>query len=591
VVHLFAPLDGPLAERAQAQLDSVWTALGDFGLNRPITATGLPISPLANWRSDASSRALAAREAIGADWQAILRLEHDVLNLSLVMASTHDVETRSPGPRLQTSSAATPGWAEFDRWLDSLLSGGVDALLGLAVIHQAKTDTATLAERDRVAQDVGRALSHLRQDVGWWEQGVSVTDELTLWELTARPDTRLERHFVVLAPSDRDPVLSAFTWSRGDPELPPLGRHLMHAAKARHQLRVWFDGEGEVEALRDRLDVDLTHRALAPAEDHADATRRTRNDLARAALTVTLLRDMRMTVRIIADNMGRALAENLTAQIPAGPAANDPIADDHAAARWLTEMLDDAIASLESARQALLDLAVLSPATLGPEPTDEPSRSHSPDPQVYVDPPPVAAPSGVGTSRETGSAAPAVPVRMVFTVDVSGYSTRSPSARDAAQSRVLHIIGSALHDVGFDLAALVHQDTGDGLHVFLPDVEVHRIFVLLIRAVGVWLASDNATHHDRLRLRMALGFGPVKPAALGYSDPTIIELTRLVGCAQVRSVLALYPGADLAVIVSDRLYDIVIGTGHPDLDRMTFEEVTVTVKEYRRRAWILISTD
>ena len=145
-----------------------------------------------------------------------------------------------------------------------------------------------------------------------------------------------------------------------------------------------------------------------------------------------------------------------------------------------------------------------------------------------------------------------------------------------------------LRDIRLDLNDIEHQGTGDGLHVFLPpDVEVHRVLTHLIRATGQWLAADNAVHHDRLRIRMAAAFGPVKSASLGYSDATVVELSRLVGCAPVRSLLTRYPATDCAVIISDHLYRIAVPMGHPGLTALTFESVAVDVKEYDRPAWLV----
>jgi class 3 adenylate cyclase len=125
------------------------------------------------------------------------------------------------------------------------------------------------------------------------------------------------------------------------------------------------------------------------------------------------------------------------------------------------------------------------------------------------------------------------------------------------------------------------------MNVFLPpDVELHRLLPHLMRATAAWLARSNAAARDRLRLRMAVAFGPVGIAALGYSGNTIVECSRLVDSQVLRAALAEHPEADIAVLVSDRLWSYVRDEDHPALAGITVREVQVQARNYERPAYL-----
>jgi hypothetical protein len=91
-----------------------------------------------------------------------------------------------------------------------------------------------------------------------------------------------------------------------------------------------------------------------------------------------------------------------------------------------------------------------------------------------------------------------------------------------------------------------------------------------------------------MRLRLSTVVGPVGMAALGSSGSTIVEVSRLLNSAVLRDALAAHPEADFAVLVSDQLYEYVVGEGYPGLDAQRFERRLVEAKEYRRHAWLWV---
>jgi hypothetical protein len=178
---------------------------------------------------------------------------------------------------------------------------------------------------------------------------------------------------------------------------------------------------------------------------------------------------------------------------------------------------------------------------------------------------------------------------MGLCVDIVGYSARSTPLRNDAQHRISALVQEVLGDLLLRLAQTDWQSTGDGMSVVLPaTVELHHALPVLLRSWQERLARDNQRFRDRLRLRMAVGVGPVSPAPLGSADSTIIELSRLVDSDVLRQAVLDHPYSDLVVLVSGRLYSDVVGEGYPGLDAGQFQRRFVQVKQYAADAWLWI---
>jgi hypothetical protein len=178
-------------------------------------------------------------------------------------------------------------------------------------------------------------------------------------------------------------------------------------------------------------------------------------------------------------------------------------------------------------------------------------------------------------------------LRMGFSVDISGYSSRSAPDQEDAQRRVTDLVDHVARSLHVSIDAASRQSTGDGMNVFLPsDVEVHRALPDLLRTCEQWLAGDNQRYRDRLRLRMAVVVGPVGPAANGFSGDTIVECSRLVESPPLRAALKERPDKDLVVLVSDHLYAFTVRQRRPGLPPEQFRKVRVSVKDYETEAWL-----
>ena len=89
IVHLFAPLDGPRAAQAHAQVRRIWAACrNQLGMSGRDIA-GLPGAALPDLdaiRMAAKDSVLAFQEGQAGIRQAVLRRSHDVLNMSVALA-------------------------------------------------------------------------------------------------------------------------------------------------------------------------------------------------------------------------------------------------------------------------------------------------------------------------------------------------------------------------------------------------------------------------------------------------------------------------------------------------------------------------
>jgi hypothetical protein len=82
---------------------------------------------------------------------------------------------------------------------------------------------------------------------------------------------------------------------------------------------------------------------------------------------------------------------------------------------------------------------------------------------------------------------------------------------------------------------------------------------------------------------MAIAFGPVGVAALGFSGDMVIECARLVDSEPLREALTNSPVADLAVLISDPLRRQLT---HPAMRDFSLTRVDVAVKSFSGAAWL-----
>jgi len=345
VVHLFVAANGPRPDADREYLRTVWArCAAGFGMTESIT--GLAPDP----DLDAGTGLLAGRkrpEPGGPYVQEMLvRREHDTFCLTVM---------REP-----------PGetWSRLDQeWSDTL--DGLTAtpgVIGSAQLYLARLVDPGAPDPAALGAAVRARLPDQPEAGQWWRSGITVRD-FAVWEASAPADGRDLRRIVVVAATDQDPELSAWTWVVGARELPRFGRYLLHGAKLRYQRRVWAAEEAWLRQARKDADAAVSRLlkvvlpgpgAGEPSEDElAEASRQIvalQADEVGLVRTMTSLREMRRTVEIA--------TANLTA-LSGSSSLNGLFADDRELGGWFGQQLADDETYLEAARERAGQVATL----------------------------------------------------------------------------------------------------------------------------------------------------------------------------------------------------------------------------------------
>ncbi|MEH1013654.1 CATRA conflict system CASPASE/TPR repeat-associated protein [Micromonospora sp. CPCC 206060] len=367
VVHLFAPLNGPRAVEAYADLQRIWARCHELvGMCHPIGGIPVPdkLPDLSDIRRDTSGLddvALAGQQATEPVFQAVLRRHHDVVNLSVVLAPT--------------TGTGTDDWIRLDRLWSTIAPPWSGGLLGVARVYQGlMSHQATV---DHSSADTLHPLLPVTGTARYWSDGVVTPVGLGVWEVGATDDARPERRLLVLAPDGYDDVLSAWTWSRGDAAMPPLARYLLHAATVRHHLRVRLaagDPVAEVD-----LATELVARSPAGWLPDDVLPRLVRSEVAATTLE-RQLGTMSRSVETTRANMRAALGGEADVLVTGA----GPFADDDRLVDWFLTLLADDLSGLAASTGHLRTVAGIV-GRIPPENPYREQRSTVPNPRnVFV---------------------------------------------------------------------------------------------------------------------------------------------------------------------------------------------------------------
>ncbi|OON72446.1 hypothetical protein [Streptomyces tsukubensis] len=180
--------------------------------------------------------------------------------------------------------------------------------------------------------------------------------------------------------------------------------------------------------------------------------------------------------------------------------------------------------------------------------------------------------------------------RLCLAADVEQYSRLDTRTQSAVQSELVRMLDEAAALAGLDRTTWTRQPQGDLEFAVLPDAtQEDDVLGPFVHHLAVRLGDRNARPAaQRVRLRMAVDSGVVVDAALGHAGPAPVAVARYVNAPQLRAVLATLTAADLAVMVSDRLYQDVVCYGRWDLDPAQYVRAHVRVKEFSGYGWIRV---
>ncbi|MFG3282245.1 hypothetical protein [Streptomyces sp. NPDC048111] len=193
------------------------------------------------------------------------------------------------------------------------------------------------------------------------------------------------------------------------------------------------------------------------------------------------------------------------------------------------------------------------------------------------------------------SASPSLPDvipsrRLCLAADVEKYSRLDTRTQSVTQAHLVRLLDEAARLTGLDRAAWARQPQGDMEFAVLPaDTPEATVLGPFVHHLSACLSTLNARPETpRIRLRLAIDVGVATDATLGHAGPAPVAVARYVNAPQLKAVLAAYTSADLAVIVSDRLYQDVVRLGNPGLDPAQYVRAHVQVKEFGGYGWIRV---
>ncbi|MFF8805630.1 hypothetical protein [Streptomyces omiyaensis] len=180
--------------------------------------------------------------------------------------------------------------------------------------------------------------------------------------------------------------------------------------------------------------------------------------------------------------------------------------------------------------------------------------------------------------------------RLCLAADMEQYSLLDTRTQSAVQSDLVRVLDEAATLTGLDRGTWARQPQGDMEFSVLPEATPEAaVLGPFVHHLAVRLGALNArAAASRVRLRLAVDTGVAPDAALGHAGPAPVAVARYVNAPQVKTVLAVLTSADLAVIVSDRLYQDVVRFGQAGLDPAQYVRAHVQVKEFGGYGWIRV---
>jgi hypothetical protein len=178
---------------------------------------------------------------------------------------------------------------------------------------------------------------------------------------------------------------------------------------------------------------------------------------------------------------------------------------------------------------------------------------------------------------------------LCLSVDVQGYSAHDDLRQAQIQTDLIALLTRAAARAGLDRGRWIRQAKGDEEVALLPAGEQAQ------RAVGSFcleLEAELRRHNsgvpgdERLRLRLGMDEGAVSLAANGFAGRAVIAACRLAASHPPRAAMSRHPEADLAVVLSDRVYEDWISTGRAAVRADRFRQTLVSEKGYQAVAWL-----
>jgi hypothetical protein len=180
---------------------------------------------------------------------------------------------------------------------------------------------------------------------------------------------------------------------------------------------------------------------------------------------------------------------------------------------------------------------------------------------------------------------------LLVTTDATGYGRGDDQRHTAMQAGFVEVMNEAAKAAQLTRDNWFTQGAGDGELALLPSTEPEpRVVDDFVRELDYALGRHNREleRDKRLRLRMAIHYGVAYPAPNGLAGQGVVTVSRLLDCQPLREALAAADEANLALILSARVFEETVQQGHTSHRPAEFRRVIVRHKEYSGDGWIRV---
>lgn len=178
--------------------------------------------------------------------------------------------------------------------------------------------------------------------------------------------------------------------------------------------------------------------------------------------------------------------------------------------------------------------------------------------------------------------------RLLLAVDAQGYGASAELFQQEIQRGMKKVLDGAAAASGLRRETWMRQESGDGELSVLPLGEPEKVLVdRFVRELNAELNEHNRVlaAKARVRMRVAVHFGPAGAGALGFTGAGPVVVKRLCDCAAARAALD-QTDATLVVALSRTIYEDTVAGLLVSLDPAKLRRVRVKEKEFEDDAWL-----
>ncbi|GAB1515075.1 hypothetical protein [Actinophytocola sp. KF-1] len=184
-------------------------------------------------------------------------------------------------------------------------------------------------------------------------------------------------------------------------------------------------------------------------------------------------------------------------------------------------------------------------------------------------------------------------VRLCIAVDVENYRRFDNPDAEHAQERFVQALRHARNQANISEEDVSVDRSGDGQFlVFRPGLDESSAIPAFVTGLSIAMrrTNDSSSSHLRLRLRVAMHRGLLKPGINGWVGHAATAVHRLLDSSPLRTALRCTPTATFALAVSDPLYRDVVAHNYPDLPSDSFQRKIINIrrKAFTEPAWIYL---